>query len=99
MHTSQLMAGVYQRTQPDYTDQVETVEIWQKVDDRNLKVDVWVYDPPALEEPWYSRQTYTRLTDPDKSLRLRYWHCAENPNNTVIETEEGASQFADFTFD
>ena len=99
VHTSQLMAGVYQRTQPDYTDQVETVEIWQKVDDRNLKVDVWVYDPPALEEPWYSRQTYTRLTDPDKSLRLRYWHCAENPNNTVIETEEGASQFADFTFD
>lgn len=99
VHTSQLMAGVYQRTQPDYTDQVETVEIWQKVDDRNLKVDVWVYDPPALEEPWYSRQTYTRLTDPDSSLRLRYWHCAENPNNTVIETEEGASQFADFTFD
>ena len=99
MHTSQLMAGVYQRTQPDYTDQVETVEIWQKVDDRNLKVDVWVYDPPALEEPWYSRQTYIRLTDPDNSLRLRYWHCAENPNNTVIETEEGASQFDDFTFD
>jgi len=99
VHTNQLMAGQYQRTQPEYTEQVETVEIWQKVDDRNIKVDVWVYDPPALLEPWYVRQTYTQLSDPDKELRLRYWHCSENPNNTVIKTEEGASQFSDFTFD
>jgi hypothetical protein len=98
VHTNQLTAGQYQRTQPDYSEQVETVEIWEKVDDRNLIAHVWVYDPPALEEPWYAKQTYTKLTDPDHSLRIRYWHCSENRNNEVIRTEDGSSQFRDFTF-
>jgi len=99
IHTNQLQAGIYQRAHPDYTDQVETVEIWQKADDKTLAVDVWVYDPPALVEPWYVRQTYVKLDDPDKSLRIRYWHCSENPNNTVIQTREGGSQFRELNFD
>jgi hypothetical protein len=98
IHTNQLREGIYQRRQPDYTDQVETVEIWEKVDDRNIEVDVWVYDPPALEEPWYTKQVYTKLTNDDKSLRIRYWSCSENQNNVVFETEEGATDFTDFTF-
>lgn len=98
VHTNQLMAGQYQRTQPDYSDEVETVEIWEKVDDRTLVAHVWVYDPPALREPWYARQTYTKLSD-QESLRIRYWHCSENPNNEVIQTDEGGSDFRDFTFD
>jgi hypothetical protein len=97
VHTNQLMSGQYQRTQPDYSDQVETVEIWEKIDDRNLIAHVWVYDPPSLEEPWYAKQTYTELSDQER-LRIRYWHCSENQNNNVIQTEEGASQFSDFTF-
>ena len=55
IHTNQLHEGIYQRRNPDYTNQVETVEIWQKVDDKMLEVDVWVYDPPALVEPWYKQ--------------------------------------------
>jgi hypothetical protein len=98
VHTNQLTSGQYQRTQPEYTEQVETVEIWEKVDDRNIVVHVWVYDPPVLAEPWYVKQTYTKLSNEDKSLRIHYWHCAENPNNDVIRTEEGSSQFRDFTF-
>src|SRR5690606_25929427 len=50
VHTNQLMAGQYQRTQPEYTEQVETVEIWEKVDDRNIVAHVWVYDPPVRSE-------------------------------------------------
>jgi hypothetical protein len=57
-----------------------------------------VYDPPALAEPWYTKQSYKRLSDPDRSLRIRYWNCGENQNNTVFKTEEGATQFQDFTF-
>jgi hypothetical protein len=98
IHTNQLREGIYQRRNPDYTDQVETVEIWEKVDDRTVEVDVWVYDPPALAEPWYTRQSYARLEDPDKALRIRYWHCGENQNNAVVETEGGSTQFQDFTF-
>jgi len=98
IHTNQLQAGIYQRSQPDYTDQVETVEIWQKVDDKSMGVDVWVYDPPSLEEPWYAKQSYVKLADPDKNLRIRYWNCAENQNNSVYQTKEGATEFRGFTF-
>ena len=98
IHTNQLRSGIYQRSHPDYTDQVETVEIWYKADDRTIRADVWVYDPPALVEPWFTRQSYLKLDDPDKALRIRYWHCGENQNNTVFQTQEGSTQFQDLTF-
>jgi hypothetical protein len=31
-------------------------------------------------------------------LRIGYWDCGENPNNAVEQTDEGTSQFSDFTF-
>ena len=99
VHTNQLQSGIYQRSHPDYSDQVETVEIWQKTDDKTLNAHVWVYDPPALTEPWYVKQSYVKLTDADKSLRIRYWHCGENQNNAVVQTKEGSTQFRGFTFD
>jgi hypothetical protein len=99
IHTNSLRSGQYQRGQPQYSDQVETVEIWQKADDKTVIAHVWVYDPPSLVEPWYVKQTYTKLSDDDKRLRIRYWDCGENQNNTVIQTDNGSSQFRDFTFD
>ena len=60
---------------------------------------MWVYDPPALVEPWYTKQSYLKLNDPDKSLRIRYWNCGENQNNTVIPDEgQARPSFRDFTF-
>jgi hypothetical protein len=99
IHTNQLRAGQYQRVQPEYSDQVETVEIWEKIDERHMVVHVWVYDPPSLVEPWYVKETYTKLADADRELRIRYWDCRENQNNDVIKTDTGSSQFRDFTFD
>jgi hypothetical protein len=96
VHTNQLMAGIYQRSNPDYTEQVETVEIWRKADEKTLTADVWVYDPPALAEPWHVKQSYVKLSDPD--LRIRYWNCAENQNNAVFQTGDGTTQFNNFTF-
>ncbi len=98
IHTNQLRAGQYTRAQPDYTDEVETVEIWYLDDPTTMHVDVWVYDPPALVEPWYVQQHYVRLDNPDRALRARYWHCLENSNNFITETEGGGSTFTDFTF-
>ena len=98
IHTNQLTAGQYQRAHPDYSDQVETVEIWYRVDDKRMGVDVWVYDPPSLVEPWFTHQTYLKLSDPDKNLRIRYWNCGENQNNSVVQTKEGATDFKQFTF-
>ena len=96
IHTNQLQAGIYQRSNPDYTDQVETVEIWRKSDPNTMSVDVWVYDPPALAEPWYVQQTYGKLSDPD--LRIRYWNCGENPNNSVFQNKDGTTEFRNLNF-
>jgi len=98
IHTNQLQSGIYQRSNPDYTDQVETVEIWQKTDDKTLGVDVWIYDPPALAEPWYVKQNYGKLSDPDKALRISYWNCGENPNNSVFQNKDGTTEFKDLNF-
>lgn len=98
IHTNQMREGQYQRIQPEYTDQVETVEIWQKTADDTIEVDIWVYDPPVLVEPWYTKQVFKKLTNDDNALRIRYWHFNENQNNAVFETDEGSSDFADFTF-
>ena len=95
MHTNQLQAGIYQRGNPDYTDQVETVEIWHKTDDKTLGVDVWVYDPPALAEPWYVHQAYGKLSDP---VRIQYWNCGENPNNAVFQNKAGTTEFRKLDF-
>ncbi|HET9269777.1 MAG TPA: hypothetical protein VFO31_16485 [Vicinamibacterales bacterium] len=99
VHTNQLQGGIYQRQNPDYTDQVETVEIWRKADDSTITADVWVYDPPALSEPWFVQQRYVKLSDPDKALRIRYWNCAENENNAVHQTQDGTTKFNGFTFE
>ncbi len=98
VHTAQMRAGMLQRIQPRVSDLVEVVERWRKIADDTIVADVWLYDPEAFLEPWYSRQVFRKLTNDDRSLRIRYWHCGENANNVVLETEEGGSDFADFTF-
>ncbi|MEQ1760240.1 MAG: hypothetical protein ABL986_18135 [Vicinamibacterales bacterium] len=98
-HTKDLMSGQYQRgVQPNYSDQTTVVERWHKVDAKTLQADVWVFDPVNLAKPWYTRQSWTQLTNDDKQLRIRYWDCRENPNNSIITTENGSSQFPDFDF-
>jgi hypothetical protein len=98
-HTKYLFPGQYQRgVQPNYSDRTTVVERWHKVAAKTLQADVWVFDPVNLAEPWYTRQSWTRLTNDDHQLRIRYWDCRENPNNAIITTEAGTSQFPDFTF-
>jgi hypothetical protein len=98
-HTKYLLKGQYQRgVQPNYSEQTTVVERWHKVDPKTLQADVWVFDPVNLTEPWYTRQSWTQLTNDDKVLRIRYWDCRENSNNAIITTEQGTSQFPDFNF-
>ena len=98
-HTKYLMSGQYQRgVQPNYSDQTTIVERWRKVDAKTVQADVWVFDPVNLAEPWYTRQSWTQLSDPDHQLRIRYWDCRENSNNEIITTDQGTSQFRDFSF-
>lgn len=98
IHTSQVKAGVFHRSDPKYSEQLEAVEVWRKSDPTTVQVDVWVYDAATLEEPWYVRQTYQQLSNADGALRIAYWFCGENPNNAVEQTNDGTSRFSDFTF-
>lgn len=98
-HTMYLLSGQYQRgSQPDYSEQVEVVERWKKVNGVTLEADYWVFDPVNLAEPWYTRQSWTELDNPDNFLRIRYWDCRENQNNNILIKEDGTSQFSDFDF-
>lgn len=97
IHTSQLRENLFHRNDPRHSDQVETVEVWQKTDPTTILVDVWVYDPVTLVEPWYVQQTY-RFVPNEEDVRLDYWNCSENPNNLIERTEDGSSTFRDFTF-
>jgi len=98
IHTSQVEAGIYHRNDPQYSESLEAVEVWRKSDPTTVQVDVWIYDPVTLDEPWFVQQTYKQVPNPDGYLRIGYWHCGENPNNAVEQTDDGTSQFSDFTF-
>ena len=87
------------RGQPTQSEQMETVEIWEKLDARTIKADVWIYDPDDLHRAVVScRGATRRWPTPTYSFRMNYWHCGENPNNEVYKTPEGSTQFKDFTF-
>ena len=98
IHTSQLMARSMGRNQPEQSEQMETVEIWEKVDAGTITADAWLYDPALHLEPWYLQRRYTQVPNADASLRMNYWHCGENANNDVFKTPEGNTQYEDFTF-
>lgn len=89
IHTNNLKAGQYQRQQPDYSDQVTTVERMRKIGPDAIEVIVDAYDPVALTRPWHVRHLYTRVTTPN--LRINHWSCEEN--NNVVKTESGSSTF------
>jgi len=98
-HTQYTDGGWIGRVQPYFSNQLEGVGIWQKIDDDTIQADVWIYDPEALEEAWYTRQTFTRLHQVEGSpIRLAYfWNC-DDPNNIVVPTEDGGTTFLDFDF-
>lgn len=99
MHTTHLMSGQYQRgVQPNYSEQTTLVERWRKTDAKTIQADVWVFDPVNLAQPWYTRQSWTRLTNDDHVLRIRYWDCRENSNNDIVIEQDGTSQFSEFDF-
>jgi hypothetical protein len=98
IHTNQLQSRPMGRNQPMQSENMETVEIWERVDANTIAIDVWLFDPRLYLEPWYVQRLYTLVPNPDKSLRIRYWDCSENPNNDVSRTPDGATDYKGFTF-
>jgi hypothetical protein len=98
-HTMYTNGGWIGRVMPYFSNQLEGTEVWQKVDEDTIHADVWIYDPEALEEPWYTRQIYHRMhEEPGQPLRLEYWWNCHSPNNIVVPTGDGGTTFLDFDF-
>lgn len=98
IHTNQLQSRPMGRNQPLQSEDMETVEVWERISTNTIAIDVWLFDPRLYLEPWYVQRLYTLVPNPDKSLRIRYWDCSENPNNDVTRTQEGATDYKGFTF-
>ena len=90
VHTNNLKSGQYQRQQPDYSDQVTTVEEIRRTGPNSIEDRTTVYDPVALREPWVTIQKYHRIVAGD-NLRINMWSC--NENNNVVKTAAGETQF------
>jgi hypothetical protein len=86
------------RNQPEQSEKMETVEIWEKLDARTIVTDAWIYDSAIYQQPWYLQRRYSQVANEDKLLRMNYWHCGENPNNEVYKTPDGNTQYRDFSF-
>jgi hypothetical protein len=97
IHTTQLMPRSF-AGRLNQSEQMETVEIWEKIAPGTIEAKAWIYDPTIYVEPWYVTRRYTQVVNADKSLRMNYWHCGENANNEVFRTPEGSTQYKDFQF-
>jgi len=89
VHTIRVVHGQYQRSQPDYSSQISTIERIRMVDQDTIEDEVTVWDPKGLREPWHVVQKYVRVKNP--GARIDMWSC--NANNNVIRTPTGGSQF------
>ena len=98
-HTMYTNGGWIGRVMPYFSTQLEGVDVWRKLDDETIQADIWVYDPEALEEPWYTRQIYKQMEQEEGSpLRLEYWWNCHSQNNLVVPTGDGGTTFLDFDF-
>ena len=98
-HTMYTNGGWIGRVMPYFSTQLDGVDVWRKIDHETIQADVWVYDPEALEEPWYTRQIYKLMEQEEGSpLRLEYWWNCHSQNNLVVPTGDGGTTFLDFDF-
>ena len=98
-HTMYTNGGWIGRVMPYFSTQLDGVDVWRRIDDETIQADVWVYDPEALEEPWYTRQIYKLMEQEEGSpLRLEYWWNCHSQNNLVVPTGDGGTTFLDLDF-
>jgi hypothetical protein len=90
VHTNNVKEGMWQRLEPDHSDQLTTVEEIRKISPTQIEVLMTIYDPVSLVKPWRVRHIWTKVTDPP-GLRINHWSCAEN--NNVVKTDTGGSDF------
>jgi hypothetical protein len=95
VHTMDMLPGQLQRLAPEYSESMEVVERWRKVNATHIYAEVWLYDPVAFTKPWFTRQRYEKISNPDLFIRVHYYDCVGTKNSQVKQSENGSSQFTD----
>jgi hypothetical protein len=88
IHTNQLRGGNYGYSDPDYSDQISTVEVWRKTAPDTITDTITIYDPGSLTRPWTVVQTYKK--QPPSDYRIKYMSCAEN--NRFVKAKNGGTR-------
>jgi hypothetical protein len=88
VHTIRVKPTEYNRQQPDYSDQLSSVERIRLTDHNNMEDDITVWDPESLKKPWHVIEHWKRVTTP--GLRIDTWSCEENSN--VSKNADGTTQ-------
>jgi hypothetical protein len=89
IHTVSMKPGSWNRSQPEYSDKTETVELVKKNANGNIETRMTVYDPESLQKPWHV--IWGSRPEKTPGLRINMWSC--NENNNVVKTAEGITQF------
>jgi len=89
IHTINVKPGSWNRSEPEYSDKTETVELVKKNAAGKIETRMTVYDPESLQNPWHVIWGSDRVNTPN--LRINMWSCNENTN--VVKTDDGATQF------
>ncbi len=86
VHTVSLKPGTWNRGEPHYSDQTETVELIRKNAQGLLEARMTVYDPVNLQKPWhliFGSQKVDLTKTPD--MRIHHFACTENNNYIKME--------------
>jgi hypothetical protein len=75
-----MKAGVFDRTQAPYSDQIHVVERITKTDPNTLKNEITIEDPVALTRPWHVTRIWTRA---EPGVRVGDLFCDSDRNPVV----------------
>jgi hypothetical protein len=92
VHTNNLMAtgDGYQRDGPTQSGQISTVEQWRMVSPDTVVLQLTVYDPEVLTQPWrIAPRFYKRAILNGQEMRPDYYNCAGSP---VVRNADGTTQ-------
>ena len=62
---------------PEFSSELEAIEIFTRDDEGNLHLEVTLYDPEAFVAPLHLETIYTRIAGPDSEMRYQWKECQQ----------------------
>jgi hypothetical protein len=62
---------------PEFSSELEAIEIFTRDAQGNLHLEVTLYDPEAFVAPLHLEAVYTRIAGPDSEMRYQWKECQQ----------------------